>query len=97
MNTPLISIVIPVYNVKKYLRQCVDSVLNQTYNNLQVILVDDGSTDGSSDICDEYKQKDDRVKVIHQKNMGKSGARNRGIAGKVGRGPERSRKICCVC
>lgn len=80
MNTPLISIVIPVYNVKKYLRQCVDSVLNQTYNNLQVILVDDGSTDGSSDICDEYKQKDNRVKVIHQKNMGNSGARNRGIA-----------------
>ena len=62
MNTPLISIVIPVYNVKKYLRQCVDSVLNQTYNNLQVILVDDGSTDGSSDICEAYKQKDDRVK-----------------------------------
>ena len=79
MNTPLISIVIPVYNVKKYLRQCVDSVLNQTYNNLQIILIDDGSTDESPKICDIYAERYSRFKVIHQENHGAVYARNIGI------------------
>ena len=71
-----ISVIIPVYNVEKYLRRCVDSVLTQTYENLEVILVDDGSPDGCPQICDEYAQKDSRVRVIHKKNGGLSSARN---------------------
>ena len=74
-----VSVIIPVYNVEKYLRRCVDSVLNQTHKNLEVILVDDGSTDGSSIICDEYAQRDSRVNVIHKKNGGQSSARNRAL------------------
>lgn len=76
MNNPQISVVIPVYNVEKYLCRCVDSVLNQTYKNIEVILVDDGSPDGCPVICDEYAQKDNRVKVIHKPNGGLSSARN---------------------
>ena len=75
----VISIIIPVYNVEKYLRKCVDSVLAQTYTNLEVILVDDGSPDNCPGICDEYAVKDSRVKVIHQKNAGVSAARNAGL------------------
>ena len=75
----MISIVIPVYNVEKYLPQCLDSVLSQTYTNYEVILVDDGSPDGSGAICDAYAQKDSRFRVIHQKNAGVSAARNNGI------------------
>lgn len=75
----LISVIIPVYNVEKYLRQCVDSVLAQTYQNIEIILVDDGSTDSSGDICDEYKNIDNRIIVIHQKNAGLSEARNAGL------------------
>ena len=77
-NQPLLSVIIPVYNVEKYLRQCVDSVINQTYKNLEIILVDDGSPDNCGKICDEYAEKDKRVKVIHQLNKGLSGARNTG-------------------
>lgn len=73
---PLISLIIPVYNVEKYLDKCMQSVLAQTYDNFEVILVDDGSTDNSGKMCDEYAKKDNRIKVIHQKNMGLSGARN---------------------
>lgn len=80
MNKPLISVIIPVFNTGGYLTNCLDSVLNQTYSNLQVIIVDDGSTDGSSNVCDEYAQKDKRVVVIHKKNEGVSIARNTGIA-----------------
>lgn len=76
----LISVIVPVYNVKNYLCKCVDSIINQTYNNLEIILVDDGSTDGSGAICDEYVLKDSRVKVIHKENGGVSSARNLGIA-----------------
>ena len=76
---PLISVIIPVYNVEKYLRKCVDSVIDQTYKNLEIILVDDGSTDNSGAICDEYIKKDKRIQVIHQKNRGLSAARNTGI------------------
>ena len=76
---PRVSIIIPVYNVKKYLPECLDSVLNQSYKNLEIILVDDGSTDGSEKIVDEYKKKDQRIVVVHQKNQGQSGARNTGV------------------
>lgn len=72
----LISVIIPVYNVENYLRRCLDSVLNQTYKNLEIILVDDGSTDGSAAICDEYLLKDNRIKVFHKENGGQSSARN---------------------
>lgn len=75
----LISVIVPVYNVEKYLNRCVDSIINQTYSNLEIILIDDGSTDTSGQICDEYKEKDERVYVIHQINGGLSVARNTGI------------------
>ncbi len=72
----LISVIVPVYNVEKYLQKCVDSIINQTYQNLEIILVDDGSTDNSGKICDEYLKKDKRIKVIHKRNGGLSDARN---------------------
>ncbi|MBA6153570.1 glycosyltransferase family 2 protein [Gelidibacter maritimus] len=76
---PLISIIIPIYNVEKYLNECIDSVINQTYKNLEIILINDGSPDKCGPICDQYKLKDDRIIVIHQKNKGLSGARNSGL------------------
>lgn len=75
----LISIIVPVYNVEKYLRECLDSIVKQTYKNIEVILVDDGSTDGSGDICEEYARFDERIRIIHQENQGVSIARNNGI------------------
>lgn len=75
----MISVVVPVYNVAPYLEWCVQSVLRQTYKDLEVILVDDGSTDGSSELCDQLASADTRVHVVHQKNQGLSGARNTGI------------------
>ena len=78
-DNSLISIIIPVYNVEKYLRVCLDSVINQSYSDYEVILVDDGSTDSSPSICDEYCSKDIRFQVIHQENMGLASARNTGI------------------
>ena len=78
-NCPLISIVIPVYNVEQYLGECVDSVIAQTYREWEIILIDDGSTDSSGSICDGYAKKDDRVRVVHQTNGGVSSARNAGI------------------
>lgn len=74
-----ISVIIPVYNVEAYLRKCIDSVCNQTYQNLEIILVDDGSTDTSGQICDEYSLKDDRIIVYHINNSGPGIARNYGI------------------
>lgn len=78
-STPLVSVIIPVYNVAKILERCVNSVLTQTYKNLEIILVDDGSTDMSKQFCDVFAKKDPRVKVIHQANRGLSGARNAGL------------------
>ncbi|MDU6522389.1 glycosyltransferase family 2 protein [Enterococcus devriesei] len=80
-----ISIIVPVYNVEKYLNKCVDSILNQTFKDFEVILVDDGSPDNSGAICDQYAQKDSRVKVIHKKNGGLSDARNAGIEAAQGK------------
>jgi glycosyltransferase involved in cell wall biosynthesis len=79
IDSVLVSIIIPVYNVEDYLRQCVDSVLRQTHRNLEIILVDDGATDKSGEICDEYRLEDKRVTVIHQSNAGLSAARNAGL------------------
>ncbi len=81
----LISVIIPVYNVEKYLKICLESVLNQTYQNLEIILVDDGSKDKSGQICDEYSKKDERIKVIHKENGGLSDARNVGIENSFGK------------
>ena len=75
----LISVIIPVYNVEQYLDRCLQSVVNQTYKNLEIILVDDGSTDASATICDNWKEKDSRVFVLHQENAGASAARNNGL------------------
>lgn len=76
---PLISVIVSIYKVEKYLRKCVDSILAQTYTNLEIILVDDGSPDSCGKICDEYAEEDKRVRVIHQANAGSSGARNSGL------------------
>lgn len=76
---PLISVIVPVYNVENYLHKCVDSILAQTLNDFELILVDDGSPDNCGDICDEYAKKDGRVRVIHKQNGGVSSARNAGI------------------
>lgn len=84
MKDPFISVVIPVYKAEKYLNACVDSVLNQTFNNFELILVDDGSPDRCPEICEEYVSLDSRVKVIHQPNGGSSRARNSGIRIAVG-------------
>ena len=69
-DNPLISVIIPVYNVEDYLRECVDSVINQTYHFIEIILIDDGSTDFSGQICDVYMTSDTRIKVTHQENHG---------------------------
>lgn len=74
-----ISVIIPVYNCKKYLSNCIESVLNQSYEDLEIIIVDDGSTDGSGKICDDFLLKDERICVIHQENQGVSSARNQGL------------------
>lgn len=76
---PLISVIVPVYNVEKYLKKCVDSITSQTYKNLEILLVDDGSTDSSGQICNEFEKNDARIKVIHKKNGGLSDARNAGL------------------
>ena len=80
MSEPLLSVIIPVYQVEKYIGQCLDSVLAQTYTNLDIILVDDGGTDSSVDICREYQKKDNRIRIISQENGGLSKARNVGVA-----------------
>lgn len=84
MKMPLISVIVPVYKVELYLERCVSSIINQTYKNLEIILVDDGSPDNCGEICDEFKLQDNRIVVIHQKNMGLSAARNVGISKSTG-------------
>ena len=80
MEWPLISVIVPIYNVEDYLSVCVESICQQTYSNLEIILVDDGSTDSCPTICDEYGKIDDRIIVIHQANGGLSAARNKGLS-----------------
>ena len=75
----LVSVIIPVYNVEKYLSKCLDSIVNQTYNNLQIILVNDGTKDNSLEICQNYQNKDSRIQVINKENGGLSSARNKGL------------------
>lgn len=87
---PLVSVVVPVYNVEKYLERCVHSILNQSYPCLEIILVDDGSTDSSGKICDDLKQQDKRIVVIHTDNRGVSHARNMGTKHVTG-------AISCLC
>lgn len=79
MSEPLLSIIVPIYNVENYLGQCIDSIIGQAYKNLEIILVDDGSTDSSGLLCDDYQKKDRRIRVIHKKNEGVSVARNVGL------------------
>lgn len=78
-KSKLLTVIVPVYNVEKYLDTCIKSIINQTYSNLEIILVDDGSKDDSGRICDKYAEKDKRIKVIHKENEGLSEARNLGI------------------
>lgn len=84
-NIPEISIIVPVYNVEKYIRRCINSILDQTFKSFELILVDDGSHDDSGLICDEYKRRDNRIQVIHKENGGLSDARNSGIEAIRGR------------
>ena len=79
MNNPKISVIVPVYNAEQYLPHCIDSILAQTFTDFELLLIDDGSKDNSSKICDEYEEKDKRVKVFHKKNGGVSSARNLGL------------------
>ena len=78
-DLPLISVIVPVYKVERYLDRCVQSIVDQTYRNLEIILVDDGSPDACSDMCDAWAAKDHRIRVIHQENRGLGAARNSGI------------------
>ena len=78
-NEELISVIVPIYKVEQYLEKCIDSIINQTYKNLEIILVDDGSPDNCGKICDEYSKEDNRIKVIHKKNGGLSDSRNKGL------------------
>ena len=82
---PLISVIVPIYNVEKYIYKSVESVRNQTYHNLEIILVDDGSQDNCGSIADEFAKKDKRIKVIHKENGGLSDARNAGLCIASGR------------
>lgn len=84
-NSALVSIVVPVYNNEEYLSRCIESILNQTYKNFELLLINDGSTDLSGEICEKYSKKDKRIKVIHQVNSGPSMARNRGIKESLGK------------
>ena len=79
MKEPLISVIVPVYKVEKYLKRCVKSIIDQTYGNLEIILVDDGSPDHCPAMCDDWTEKDSRIKVIHKNNGGLSDARNAGM------------------
>ena len=75
----LVSVIVPAYNIQNYIRRCVDSIRNQTYSELEILLIDDGSTDDTGELCDEFAQQDERITVYHKKNGGLSSARNYGI------------------
>ena len=75
----MLSVIVPIYNVRPYLRQCIESICDQSYRDLEIILVDDGSCDGSSEICDQYKTMDDRIVVLHKENEGLVKARKSGL------------------
>ena len=79
MHFPLVSFIVPVYNTDKYLEACLKSIINQTYKNIEIIVIDDGSTDSSAVICDAYRDKDSRIQVVHQSNQGIGASRNRGL------------------
>jgi glycosyltransferase involved in cell wall biosynthesis len=79
MGEGRVSVIVPVYNAESYLRRCLDSILNQSYSDLELVLVNDGSTDGSADICNEYEKKDNRVKFLSQTNQGPALARKYGV------------------
>jgi len=80
MNKPLVSVIVPIYKVEAYLDQCIESIVNQTYPNLEILLIDDGSPDGCGTICDRWAEKDPRIRVVHKENGGLSDARNTGMA-----------------
>ena len=84
MSSPLISVILPIYNIEAYLGRCMEAVLHQTYENLEILMVDDGSPDGCPAICDAYAQRDPRVRALHKENGGLSDARNYGIAHSTG-------------
>lgn len=84
MNNNKITVIVPVYNCKKYINRCIKSITNQSHSNMELILINDGSTDGSGTLCDKWAKKDNRIKVIHQKNQGCSKARNVGIDSSTG-------------
>ena len=75
----MVSVIVPVYNVENYLKKCLDSIINQSYTNLEILLIDDGSTDASGELCEKYAEKDSRVKIFHKENGGLSSARNMGL------------------
>lgn len=85
MYNPKLSIIVPVYNVEKYLARCIDSILNQSFTDFELLLIDDGSTDGSGSICDAYVEKDARIRVFHKENGGVSSARNVGLDNAIGK------------
>ena len=80
-----VSVIVPVYNAEKYLNRCIESIITQSYNNLEIILVNDGSTDNSLLVCEEYLKKDDRIKLITQENRGAGLARNKGLQNATGK------------
>ena len=84
IEAELVSVIVPVYNVEQFLEKCIESICCQTYSQMEIILVDDGSTDRSGAVCDEWAQKDSRIRVIHKQNGGLSDARNAGIEIAVG-------------
>lgn len=84
MNKPMISVIVPVYNAEKYLQRCVDSILKQSFTDFELLLIDDGSHDRSGELCDEYGDKDNRVKAFHKENGGVSSARNVGLDNALG-------------
>ena len=84
MDKPLISVIVPIYKVEKYLEACVESLVSQSYEKLQIILVDDGSPDDCPRMCDQWKEKDSRIEVIHKANGGLGNARNAGLKSAIG-------------